>query len=471
MVKESRKRKNMKDNIKKVSVVIFIMFALLIGYLLKYIIFDSTQTVANAFNPRVEAGNNIRRGNILDRNGVVIAESFRVGEIYMRHYPFGRAFAHPVGYNDRRKAGLELIYNFEMQTLDLEIVQRVNAILHNSVPMGNSVVTTIDSRLQTLIHNRLSGHRGAVVVMEPSTGKILAMVSTPNFDPGSVAADWSTLIADYENSPLLNRATQGLYPPGSIYKVISALAILENVENPMDITFVCEGSGEFAGDTISCMRNTAHGEVNLKRAFALSCNCYFAYMIEKIGIEALNEVSERVGFNSTFGFELDFRGSSFVTENIPGENLLAQTSIGQGRTLVTPMFMAMITSAVANDGVMMQPFTVDHILTANGSIRRQTTPTSLGQVFSAENAAILNEIMNEVVTRGTGRPSAVPGVEISGKTGTAENATGLSHGWFVAFADSDNPQIAVSIIVEQANDTRVALEIAREIFAFYLANR
>ncbi|MCL2873757.1 MAG: penicillin-binding transpeptidase domain-containing protein [Defluviitaleaceae bacterium] len=462
----------MKNNTKKVAFVIFIMFAITIGHLVIYAVFDSTRTVANPFNPRMQVDDDtIRRGSILDRSGVVIAESYRTGDIYSRRYPFGRAFAHPIGYMAMGRAGLESIFNFEMQTLNFEISQRVNAILNNGELIGNSVVTTIDSRLQSLIHERMQGRRGAVVVMEPTTGRILAMVSTPNFDPNSVAADWSALIVDNENSPLLNRATQGLYPPGSVFKIVSALAILENVENSMDVTYVCIGTGEFAGDTISCMNNTAHGEVNLKRAFALSCNCYFAMMIEKIGIEKLNEVSERIGFNSAFGFELDFRNSSFQTEAVPGENLLAQTSIGQGRTLVTPLFMAMITSAVANDGVMMQPFIVDHVLTGHGGIRRQAAPTSLGQIFSAEHAAYLNEIMNEVVTRGTGRNTAVPGLEISGKTGTAENATGLSHGWFVAFADSDNPQIAVSIIIEQAGGTREALEISREIFAHHLANR
>jgi len=462
----------MKNNTKKVAVVLFVIFVVAIGHLVIYAVFDSTRTVANPFNPRMQVDDNtIRRGSILDRNGIAIAESYPSGDVYRRRYPFGRAFAHPIGYMAMGRAGLESIFNFEMQTLNFEISQRINGILNDSELIGNSIVTTLDSGLQNLIFNRMQGRRGSVVVMEPTTGRILAMVSNPNFDPNSVAADWTSLIADYNNSPLLNRATHGLYPPGSVFKIVSALAILENIENAMEVTFNCVGGGEFAGDHISCMNNVAHGDVNLKSAFAVSCNSYFAMMIEKIGIEKLGEVSKRIGFNSEFGFELDFRNSSFQTESIPGENLLAQTSIGQGRTLVTPLFMAMITSAVANDGVMMQPFILDHVLTGHGGTRRQTEPTALKQVFSAENAAYLNDIMNEVVTRGTGRATAVPGLEISGKTGTAENATGLSHGWFVAFSDSHNPQIAVSIIIEQAGGTREALEISREIFAHHLANR
>ena len=455
----------MRANIRRVFWLYFLIFALLVANIAHFVLIEAGTVVVNPFNHRVMGESDALRGDILDREGSLLAYSTADRE---RIYTLGRDFVHIIGYDGFGRAGVESRHNFALTTVSWEINQRVSNLTTGRLLRSNSVVLTGDADLQRLVVSELNRSRGAVVVMEPATGKVLAMASYPDFDPNELAANWDALIADYENSPLLNRAAQGLYPPGSVFKILTASALYHHLEDLADFTHECVGEAFFDGVRIQCYNATAHGTVDLARAFALSCNTYFATAAMKIGPERLAEAAGRAGFNEGLGFELASVISSFVMDENAQTGEIIQTSIGQGRTLVTPLHMAMITSAVANGGIMMRPYVVDHALTSIGSVIGKNMPGSMGRVFDISEAALLTDIMVEAVENGSGRPARIDGVAVAAKTGTAQNAAGDDHGWFVAFAPADNPQVAVAIVLENSGGPRRAMQITRNIIQHVL---
>lgn len=459
----------MKRNIRRIFWLYFALFALLVLYLCKFVLVDSQEIVANAYNPRMGVTDpTIKRGDVRDRKGERLAVSEQNDNAsYVRKYPYGRAFAHVVGYISRGKAGAEAKYNFELETLSYEILQRAGSLAGGEIRADNAVLT-LDAALQDYAHDRLGDRKGAVVVMEPSTGKILCMVSHPSYDPNSIANDWEWLKDDTENSPLLNRAAQGLYPPGSIFKIVTAAAMIENGTEYRDFVYTCRGEETFGDNRIRCYDGKAHGEMNLEGAFTQSCNTYFATVAIKMGSAALQAAAERVGFNEAYPFPLANSVSSFVLSEASTDSELIATAIGQGRTLTTPLHMAMVASAVGNGGVMMRPYILDHFENDNGKEKEKALPVLLGQAFTPEETALLTEMMLSVVESGTGRNVRIDGVKVAGKTGSAENGTGADHGWFVGFAPADNPTVAVCVLLENGGGSINALPLAKEIMTYAL---
>jgi peptidoglycan glycosyltransferase len=295
------------------------------------------------------------------------------------------------------------------------------------------------------------------------------MASYPNFNPNTIEADWETLRTDDDASPLLNRATQGLYPPGSVFKMVTAAAAFSNLYGHDDFVFYCEGETTFGNKRIRCYNATAHGLVDANRAFAVSCNTYYAALIMAMGAAPLIDRTESMFFNERYPFPLSFTASSFVMGEDADEMELIDTAIGQGRTLVTPLHMAMLTAAAANGGLMMEPYVVNSIQSHNGATLQRNLPRPLRRVFTTEEAVFLTEIMTETVRSGTGQFAAVPGVAVGGKTGTAETDSGAPHGWFIAFAPAEMPQIAIAIVLENAGSTRRAQAMASEAIEIVLA--
>ena len=252
----------------------------------------------------------------------------------------------------------------------------------------------------------LGDQKGAIVAMEPSTGKILAMVSNSTFDSNTVEENWEELNSDDENSPLLNRATQGLYPPGSTFKIVTAAAALQQDLSMKDFEIDCEGKEKFGHSVIHCYDGKAHGNVKMDSAFAKSCNIYFSELGVKIGAKNLINMADAFGFNKDIGLALEYSRSTFPIKENAEINEIVETSFGQGKTLVTPLFMAMITSAVANNGIMMQPYVVDHSITPSGGIRNRTIPVKLNQAISPELADKVKELMCGVVESGTAKNAA-----------------------------------------------------------------
>ncbi len=461
---------SMKRSIKRIFWLIFLLFVLAILYMIKITVFDSNSIISNSYNPRLNyTDDSVKRGDIRDINGNVMAYSEKNGEsTYVREYVYGEDAAHVTGYTGIGKSGLESAENFELQKLHNEFYQRIRSILTKDELIGNSVVTTINMDIQKKASELLGNQKGAVVVMEPSTGRILAMVSYPDFSPNTIVENWNTL-REGEDSPLINRAVQGLYPPGSTFKIITALSAMENVPDVESFTYTCTGEAEFQGKVIHCFDGKAHGEVNLNSAMAVSCNCYFAELSKKIGPVNLKETTDRLHFSDTIPFALGYSTGSFALNKNSTESELVETAIGQGRTLINPLYMAMLTSAVANDGMMMKPYIIDHIEYYNGGSGKITVPQKMDQVMTKEEADRITVMMEAVVNEGTGTAANISGYQAAGKTGTAENPNGADHSWFIGFAPSDDPKVAVAVVLENS-DYKKAAPIAGKLMSAVLNN-
>ena len=422
------------------------------------------------FNP----AHRIHRGRILDRNGEVLAYSQeRAGEV-LRVYPHGAAFAHSVGYSHPRfgTTGAEAAANARLNGADPEQLASWGELGRQLVvgdkrPRGQDLVLTLDARLQAIALQGLGPRRGAVMVLRPRDGAVLALVSSPSFDPNRIGP--GLFQRPPEGNPLLNRATQGLYPPGSVFKVVMAALALES---GFAGTIDCPSSGyttsrhyppirdhEFYSARESGRGWEGHGRLDLSRAFSRSSNVFFAQLGVRYGHDALASIGERLLFDRQIGLYPGASPSaSLRTGRIPRikhSDLygLAQASIGQGRILVTPGHMALLAAAVANGGVAMEPRLI-----------ADDPPQAIGTLMSPGTARSLTLMMRRVVTEGTGRGIDTPGLAIAGKTGTAENPRGPAHSWFVGFAPATDPALAVAVLVEHGGyGSRSAAPIARDL--------
>lgn len=451
------------------------LFVCMIGYFGYFMQFQREDVINNSYNARLDRfADRIVRGQILSNDGRVLARTL-VGEdkSEVREYPYGSLFAHAVGYSDRGKTGLEALANFYLLSSHVNLVERTVNELTDEKNIGDNVVTTLDVDLQQAASDALGDRKGAVVVMEPDTGKILAMVSKPGFDPNTLGADWEALISgDNTQAQLLNRATQGLYPPGSTFKIVTALAyIREHPENWRDYTFDCDGQFEYGDYTISCYHGNAHGFQNMEQAFANSCNGAFANMGLTLSLGKLRTLTEELLFNSELPLSLPYNKSSFVMNAGADDWEILQTSIGQGATQMTPMHNCLVTAAVANGGVLMKPYLIDHVENAAGEEGKKFLPVSYGSIMSASESEQIAGLMREVVTVGTGSGVRTDAYTVAGKTGSAEFETGKeTHAWFTGYAPFEDPQIVVTVIVEESGSGgQIAAPVARSVFDTYFS--
>ena len=454
----------MKRSAQRIFWLITLIFFLILVAMAKLVFMDRQEISSSAYNPRINyVDNSVKRGNIRDSNGDILAESIENADgSYTRNYNRSRMAAHITGYSSKGKTGVEAAENFELQKVHNEVLQRINNIIKKEPVQGNDVVLTVDMDIQSIAGNILGNKKGAIVVMEPSTGRILALQAYPDFDPNTVAQNWEFL-KDDEDSSLVNRATQGLYPPGSTFKVITALAALQYYNDWKDFTYECTGEAVFENKVIHCYNNRVHGTVDMKKAIATSCNCYFAELGKRVGAENIRKKAEDFYFNENYPFVLAHSTSQVALQKKSEENEIVETAIGQGKTLATPLHMAMIASAIANDGIMMKPYIVDHIQYYNGDISKTTVPEKIKQIISVEEADIITDMMISCVAEGTGTAAQIYGVDVAGKTGTAENATGSDHSWFIGFAPANDPKIAVAVMIENANHGGSATPIAGKV--------
>ena len=400
--KKAKRRKNREYTI--VSYFFVLIFVSLIGYMGYFNIWAREDIISSPYNSRQnQAQERILRGSILSSDGQTLAYTQADSEgNETRIYPYGNMFAHVVGYEANGKNGLEALANSSLMSTHHDYIDRLkNEILEQKNP-GDNVVTTLNTRLQEVAYNALGGYDGAVVVMDPQTGAVLASVSKPDFDPNTVEANWDALVNDTTNSSLLNRATQGAYPPGSIFKVVMALAYLREHGTLEDFSYNCTGSITQDGHTIPCIYGEVHGQVDFTTAFAESCNTAFVQMGLDLGADAIQETAEDLLFNKELPISLDYRKSTIDVKESEGIPFLMQSSIGQGTTLVSPMHMAMITSAIANGGVLMEPYYIDHVENDSGDVIKTTQASSYKELMSESEAQTLKSLMTEVVNSGTG---------------------------------------------------------------------
>lgn len=470
--KKAKRRKNREYTI--VSYFFVLIFVSLIGYMAYFNIWERDAITSSPYNSRQnQAEDRIVRGSILSSDGQALAYT-QVDDQgnETRIYPYGNMFAHVVGYEANGRNGLESLANSSLMSTHHEYVDRLkNEILELKNP-GDNVVTTLNTRLQEVAYNALGGYNGAVVVMDPKTGAVLASVSKPDFDPNTVEANWDSLVNDSTNSSLLNRATQGAYPPGSIFKIVTALTYLREHGTLDDFSYNCTGSITQEGHTIPCIYGEVHGQVDFTTAFAESCNTAFVQMGLDLGADAIRETAEDLLFNQELPISLDYRKSTIDLKESEGIPFLMQSSIGQGTTLVSPMHMAMIVSAIANGGELMEPYYIDHVENDAGDVVKTTSPSTYKELMSESEAETLKNLMAEVVNSGTGTQLSGESYSAAGKTGSAEyegsDGSIQTHSWFVGFSNVEDPDLVVAVIAEGAGTgSKVALPIAHEIFNAY----
>lgn len=422
---------------------------------------------ANQYNPR-HALLALHRGRILASDGTVLAHTVN-GK---RSYPLGESLAQTVGYVSQRygTSGLEDAYDGALTPPDTsgDVAAQISQIMaalagKSATPAGADVVTTIEPEVQSELYNRLAEHgRAAGVVLDPRTGAVLAMASVPSYDPNAIDSVFSELNQD-SRSPLLNRAIQGLYPPGSTFKMFTAAAALDAGTVTMDSTFVDPGYLVVGNATFHNNEDEATGTADLTTAFALSSNVDFAQIALKMGNDVFYRYLERWQMGSKLDFELPAERDRIPPQSdvVPGE--LAQMGFGQGALLMTPMQMALVGATIAQDGNEPKPYLVRELV-REARHSGVASPGSIASPISADVAAEVKKMMVAVVARGTGTPAQLPGVVVAGKTGTATNPMGAAHSWFVCFAPADAPRVVVAVVVENAGyGATVAAPIARDV--------
>lgn len=461
-----------------ISTVIFIsLFVGMIGYLLYFNFAKAESVINNSYNKRQNVlSKKTVRGNILSSDKTILATTV-VNEdgTEKRYYPYANIFSHVVGYLNNGGYGLESSNCYYMLQSNQNFFDKIKNDLNETKNQGDSIITTLDYKLQQICYGALGDNRGAVVAIEPSTGKILAMVSKPDFDPNTLAENWSDVISFGSDSILLNRALQGLYPPGSTFKLVTMLEyIRENKNDFLDYSYTCDGSYELSNTTINCMKTTAHGTLDIFNSLGLSCNCSFINMGLELDMEKYQKTAEKLLFNKDIPIDLYYNKSQFKLNEKSSTWDIAQTSFGQGETLITPFHLALIGSSIANDGVLMKPYLVSAVQNCNGVKIKKFKSEKYGELMTEEEAKLLQNGMELVIKDSyswlfnEGTPYSV-----AGKSGSAQyGAEGYEHSLFISYSPVETPEIVLSVVVEggpQRNTT--AAEISKIIYDAYYSSK
>jgi peptidoglycan glycosyltransferase len=421
----------------------------------------------------------IERGQIKTSDGVLLAANYPktiAGKtFFFRRYPAGTLAPHVVGYSTqtRSQAGLERSENAYLTGSNANL----DTVFHTALDRlrgvtvrGNGLVLTLDSRAQKVANDGLAGKCGAAVALDPTTGKVLVMASSPPYDPNLVEKDFQkialTKAACSGAAPLLNRATEGLFTPGSTFKVVTAAAALDTGAFTPDSRFDDPGYCVEYGRHVSNAGNPdqtgpeAFGSVTLAQGLQHSINSVFCNVGMKIGAGTILDYAKRFGFYSVPPLETPqneraasglYNGSKLFDPRRPETQVdPGRLAFGQERLLATPLQMAMVAATVANGGVVMQPYVVDRVVNPGGHTIVRVKPRALGRAIKPQTAAELNAMMQSVMTGGTGTSDQIPGVPVAGKTGTAETGVpGVNTTWFIAFAPASKPKVAVAVALEQ----------------------
>lgn len=445
----------------------------MMGYTCYYAITNQQELINNSYNGRQELlVSQNTRGTIYAAGGQVLAETQTDAEgKETRVYPYDNLFAHVVGYASNGKFGIESTANYYLINSNAKLADKVASDVSGSKYPGDSVVTTLDVGLQEVASQSLGIYKGAVIVSEPSTGKIFAMVSKPDFNPNEIDVIWDSLIKDKDSSVLLNRATQGLYPPGSTFKIVTALEyIRENPDSYSQYTYQCNGRYTSGQDTINCYHGSVHGYEDFTKSFAKSCNASFANIGMQLDRTRFGDTLDSLLFNRELPVSFAYNKSKLEVGGQTSDSDIMQAAIGQGTTQITPLHLNMITCAVANKGMLMKPYLVDYVKNNEGNIIKKFNPGTYKRLLSDEEASALTELMQAVVESGTGTKLSGLSYTAAGKTGSAEysNIKTESHAWFTGFAPVQEPEVCVTVIIEGAGSGGdYAVPIAKRIFNEY----
>lgn len=453
------------------------LFAAMTVYFLIYTNKNSKKLFENDYNKREEAllEKNVR-GKIYAASGEVLAETIQDQDGNdVRSYPYKNLFSHIVGYTYKGGSGVEQLQNYNLMHSDISLSDKASYDAAGERYPADDVYTTLDLALQQAASDALGDNRGAVIVTEVNTGNILCMVSKPDFDPNDIEAEWEQLGADTDSGTLVNRVTQGLYAPGSTFKIFDAIELMdEDMAAANAFSYNCIGyDNNFTledGQPIHCYHWTAHGTVSLEKAFAKSCNCAFVNIGNSLNRDSFCTLLNNMMFGEALPYDLPSGTSSYTLTADTTKEDVTQLSIGQGSTLMTPMHLNMITAAIANGGTVHKDQIIASVKTGTGSTLSETKPEDYRTVMTAEVAAKMREMMRDVIAEGTATKLSSRPYNPCGKTGSAEIVTGesTSHAWFTGFAPEENPEIAITVIVEGAGTGGVsAVPVVRSVLDEY----
>ena len=476
--------------LRKVAISVLVLFTLLIVNVNIIQVVRADGLRENPRNTRQLTEEYDRERGAIVVAGNEVASSVSTGETldYLRQYPQGPVYAPVTGYYSVLfgKRGLEAAENAVLAGTDDRLqLDRLGDILTGRDPAGGNVELTIDPAVQQAAMDGLAGVTGAVVALDPSSGAILGLASTPTYDPNQLSSHDPAAMRTYaeeleamEVDPRVNQATSERYPSGSIFKVVVAAAALAGgdytpesvVPAPQRLTLPGTDTElrNFGDDACS-----SSGEQSLIDALTISCNTAFAQLGIDLGEDRVREMAEAFGIDGE-GFTMPLAVEPSTIGDIANDAELGVTSIGQQDVQLTPMQAAMIAAAVANDGTLMKPYLVDSIQAPDLTVIDQTDEEELGQPFDADVAEALTEMMTSVVENGSGRRAQVAGVTVAGKTGTAETGTDEpDHNWFIGFAPAEDPTIAVAVFVKNGGGTGgdTSAPIARAVIEAYLAGQ
>ena len=473
MNRKKNKGKKKSPQIMIITAGFTLLFLSMIGYITYYSVTHKQELINNSYNGRQQMLlSQNRRGSIYSADGKVLAQTVTdENGNEVREYPYGNLFSHAVGYATNGRMGVEAQANYYLINSNAPLSAKAALEASGDKYPGDNVYTTLDTKLQQVASTALGVYRGAIIVTEPSTGRILAMVSKPDFDPGTVEANWDELRSDSQKGVLLNRVTQGLYPPGSTFKIVTALEyIRENPDTYQQYTYQCNGSISRGEDRIQCYHGSVHGQIGFTRSFAKSCNSSFANMGLTFDRGHFEETLDQLLFNQKLPLSMNYSQSRVDMSDTTSDADMMQVSIGQGTTAMTPIHLNMITSAIANNGGLMKPYIVDHVQNSAGGNIKTFNADTYGNLMTEEEAFILTGLMTDVVEEGTASRLKGLSYTAAGKTGSAEYGTvkGDSHAWFTGFAPAEDPEICVTIIIEGAGaGGDYAVPIAKRIFDAY----
>ncbi len=418
---------------------------------------------------------NVTAGTVCDRNGVVLARTEDGRRVYHEDEAIRRAVVHVLGDEAANVAnGAESFMSYYLYGFDMGFLERARLYLAGEKRRGDDIVITVDAGLCARIARAFpAGTKGAAVVMNYRTGEILALMSFPSFDPMAV----TDAVKSDPGKPFFNRATQGLYAPGSTFKIVTAASALNYLDNVRQKSYTCTGqlrvNDSLITDAGSDLRREVyvhHDSIGIERAFQVSCNNTFAQIALELGDENLRRSAEAAGFNYNFLFrDLVVENSSYPSANRTDREV-AMTGIGQSALQVTPLHMCLIAGAAANNGLMMEPRLLARAVSAVGVEKASFASARFRQAFSSETAAALKEYMYGAVRSGTGTAAQVAGHRICGKTGSAEiDGQENTNAWFVGFIDESGAPYCVAVICENAGGGgAVAAPVARVIFEYLL---
>lgn len=459
----------MNKSIKVTCFLFSFVFLIIISSFVYFWVFKSEYYANHELNKRqFEYNSKYIRGKILDRNSEILVYT---DENQKRIYNYGEAFFHPIGYlsNKYGSAGIEKYLNDYLKKPNGFMINFKEFFKSNPKFLGNDIKLTLHKDIQKYAYNSLGNNKGSIVVMNPKTGEIYALVSKPSINPNNIDILWDQ-VSNSKDAPFYNRATNALYAPGSTFKILTSSASIEKNRDVVNREFIDEGYIAFnKWEKLSNQNQKVYGNLNLEKAFVKSSNVVFGNIALELGNDFLKKYVERFYFNKKLSIEgLDISTSKFPPLYSNEIGLIAQSGIGQGKVLVTPIGMAMVASAISNKGILKKPYIVSQVLDYNSYIVKKNNSYMISKTMKTQTADILKKYMRKVVIENLSNIKEFSYIDAAGKTGTSDHkkngVDGIPHSWFVGFAPYDNPTVAIAVIIEEGGQgSGIASNIAAKV--------